>query len=386
MPAQGAIDADYRRIPEWERRIGIGGAAWSGRPVERDGARQRAATERSAVPPAAEDLEARVGRHRHGTPRRHGARRGAAPARARTTATVLVWVAALVLAGCDQDAGPTPDLDDAPGATTGTGSHSRLTARPSGDTGASLGYYEYLPPDEGSAMPLLVFLHGYDESGDGSAADLSRLLVTGIPRLIAEDRWPADRPFVVLAPQHLLPAPGTRDPAYLTCELRSHSGSCSMAVQHRKGNPPADSLCTTPEEIAGFLAFAVDRYDVDPGRVYLTGLSCGAFGVYEYLEEYHAARVAAVVTIAGDARPAWRAVGCELGAVPVWAFHGTADDVVDPAGTTSPMTRLGECRSPRPPVEVTVYPGVGHDAWTRTYDLSAGHDVYQWLLGFHRSP
>jgi len=31
---------------------------------------------------------------------------------------------------------------------------------------------------------------------------------------------------------------------------------------------------------------------------------------------------------------------------------------------------------------LTVYPGVGHDSWTRTYDLSAGHDIYTWLLSF----
>jgi hypothetical protein len=36
-------------------------------------------------------------------------------------------------------------------------------------------------------------------------------------------------------------------------------------------------------------------------------------------------------------------------------------------------------------VELTVYPGVDHDSWTRTYDLSAGNDIYDWFLGFSRS-
>jgi hypothetical protein len=34
-------------------------------------------------------------------------------------------------------------------------------------------------------------------------------------------------------------------------------------------------------------------------------------------------------------------------------------------------------------MELTVYPDADHfenDAWTRTYDLSAGHDIYAWLL------
>ena len=52
-----------------------------------------------------------------------------------------------------------------------TSSSERLTAHPAGSTAAPLGYYEYLPPGygEGEPSPLLVFLHGFGESGDGSA-------------------------------------------------------------------------------------------------------------------------------------------------------------------------------------------------------------------------
>jgi hypothetical protein len=35
-------------------------------------------------------------------------------------------------------------------------------------------------------------------------------------------------------------------------------------------------------------------------------------------------------------------------------------------------------------VRLTVYPGADHDAWSQTYDLSVGHDVYTWLLGHKR--
>ena len=40
---------------------------------------------------------------------------------------------------------------------------------------------------------------------------------------------------------------------------------------------------------------------------------------------------------------------------------------------------------PSPPLieaKLTIYPGVKHDSWTKTYDLSAGHDIYAWLLKF----
>jgi hypothetical protein len=55
------------------------------------------------------------------------------------------------------------------------------------------------------------------------------------------------------------------------------------------------------------------------------------------------------------------------------------------AGSTDPIARLMACPSPpRKEMKLNVYPGVGHDSWSRTYDLSAGHDLYTWLLGFSR--
>jgi hypothetical protein len=45
-----------------------------------------------------------------------------------------------------------------------------------------------------------------------------------------------------------------------------------------------------------------------------------------------------------------------------------------------------DCPSPpRQDVVLTIYPGVDHKSWDRTYDLSAGNDVYSWLLGFTRT-
>jgi hypothetical protein len=68
----------------------------------------------------------------------------------------------------------------------------------------------------------------------------------------------------------------------------------------------------------------------------------------------------------------------------IWAFHGDADGTVAPSGTTYPMNNLIACPSPpRRDAKMTIYPGVGHDSWTRTYDLSAGHDIYAWMLANH---
>lgn len=277
--------------------------------------------------------------------------------------------------------GPHPSLDQdfckVPGDLVGTGSADRMTFKPVGSTGSASGYMEYLPPDYAAATksPLLVFLHGYDEGGSGSAEDLPRLAGTAIPRFIANDGWPASRPFVVLAPQHVI----GDDPAYADCpEYRG--GSCVMAIQHSLGNAPASSPCMTPQEVDAFVNYAIAAYDVDPSRVYLTGLSCGAYGLWEYLAAHGNEKVAAAVPIAGDGRPAWGGAGCTLGEVPVWAFAGDADEVVDPAGSIETVANINTCPPPAVPAQVTIYPGVDHDSWTQTYAIGAANDIYSWML------
>lgn len=308
-----------------------------------------------------------------------------------------VWVAlSLILAACggvgapgtSSEASVASALASSPPsapAETGGGSSGRLVPRPIGGGEANLGYYEYLPPGygDGEPRPLLIALHGADGSGNGSLAELENLFETGIPDLIRSDVWPAHRPFVVLVPQH--EGPPSPPEIYASCEGVPLFASCLMELQHEAGHPADESFCMTPTELHAFLAYAIATYDVDPQRVYLTGLSCGAFAAYEYAATYGAEQIAAMVPIAGEARPAWKTAGCTLGEVAIWAFHGDRDDVVDVQGTIEPMNDLMDCPAvPDAGVELTVYSGVDHDSWSRTYDLTAGHDIYLWFLGIER--
>jgi predicted peptidase len=257
-----------------------------------------------------------------------------------------------------------------------------LKARPAGPGNFRLGYYEYLPPsytDGGSKSPLLLAFNGYGENGDGSADELGRLLFTGIPRFIYVGGWPTDRPLVVLAMQHHEVPPGFD---FSPCDGVQWGGSCAMRLQHQRGNA-SPAFCTTPDEVHDFINFALNHYNVDPDRVYVTGLSCGAYGVWEYLAQYGDEKVAAAVPIAGDGRPALRPAGCGLGAVPIWAFHGQLDDVVSPDGSIRPMNRLADCGGiPANERKLTVYPDLFHDGWDQAYSGSMGQDIYSWMLGF----
>jgi predicted esterase len=232
----------------------------------------------------------------------------------------------------------------APGPASG-----RHTARPSGTMqGTTAGYWEYLPPHygNGALYPLLVFRHGVGENGSGMMPDLQKVTVHGPPKLIEADQWPEERPFVVLSVQH----PGNG--------------------------------CPTAQEMDDFFQFALDSYDIDPKRVYLTGLSCGAIGSWNYLGEHVDETVAAAALVCGDGRSAFAKIGCELGKVPVWAFHGDMDDQVDEEGSIDTINGLKACTNPAAvDAKLTVYPGVGHDSWTMTYNLSnPANDLYAWLL------
>jgi predicted esterase len=242
------------------------------------------------------------------------------------------------------DAGPMIDAGP-PFVPDDRVSSARHTARPLGSIGAPQGFWEYLPPNygDGNDHPLLVFLHGIGENGNGTT-ELSRVVNNGLPRLIRDDAWPNSRPFIVVSPQH----PG--------------------------------SGCPSGAEVHAFMTWAIEHYDVDTRRVYLTGLSCGAIGTWNYLAAHLDSQIAALVPIAGDGRSAWNSRGCALGSTPIWGFHGDADNVVVEAGTITPLTNLMSCDPPADDIRMTIYPDVGHDSWTRTYNLSAGHDIYAWML------
>ena len=281
---------------------------------------------------------------------------------------------------------PTADIDlcKIVAPLIGTDSARYLTPRPIGSTSFPMGFYEYLPPSysaTGAKSPLLVVFNGYGENGDGTPGALQNLLWTGIPRFLDIGGWPTDRPLAVLALQHVEDAPGFD---FSPCDGATWGGSCNMQLQHDR-NHASPAFCTTPDEVHSFIAYAVAHYNVDPARVYATGLSCGAFGTWEYLAKYGSEQVAAAVPIAGDGRPAWDTAGCGLGSVAIWAFHGELDDVVDPQGSIETMTDLQACPGvPANRAQLTVYPGLYHDGWDQAYSGSLGDDIYTWMLGFSK--
>lgn len=191
--------------------------------------------------------------------------------------------------------------------------------------------------------PLLVFLHGGGERGD----DPQQLTAQPLPRTLART---TTFPAVVVSPQ--LPLRLT----FWTALIE-----------------PVDVLV---RRLAA-------RYAIDPRRLYLTGLSTGGFGTWEYGLRYPR-RFAALVPIAGGF-PGTSGVPrgiCALRNVPIWAFHGAADATVLPYQEEALVRALHRCGSTR--VRFTLLPGVGHSgSWHHAY---ADDALWDWLFSKRRLP
>jgi predicted peptidase len=201
-----------------------------------------------------------------------------------------------------------------------------------------LNYLLFVPAaygaDPGKKWPLILFLHGRGETG----TRLNKLKVHGIPKKVETQR---DFPFIVVSPQ------------------------CQYEFCWRYELPTLNALL---DEVVATQA-------ADTQRIYITGLSMGGYGAWS-LACLHPERFAALVPICGGGDPA---AVCSLKNVPVWAFHGALDEIVAPEQSQAMVDALQACGGN---VRFTLYPDLGHDSWTRTYDNPA---LYDWLLQQHRS-
>ena len=178
-----------------------------------------------------------------------------------------------------------------------------------------------------AGWPLLVFLHGRGETG----GELANVKVHGPIKAAASM---AEFPFLIVAP-HL----------------------------------PVDAYWE-PAAVLAVIDDVIERWPVDSRRIYLTGLSLGGHGTWATAVAAPT-RFAAIVPISGRGHPG---VACAIKDLPIWAFHGVLDAVVDEAGSRVMADAVRDCGG-KP--GLTLYPDAGHDAWTRTYE---NPKLYAWLL------
>lgn len=111
---------------------------------------------------------------------------------------------------------------------------------------------------------------------------------------------------------------------------------------------------------------------VDNKRVHLTGNSMGGYGTWE-LTGLRPDWFASAMPVCGGGIP-W--MSHNLTNVPIKAFHGILDTVVEPYESLA-MVRAVNLRGGH--AHLILFPDLAHDCWTRVYSTEANID---WLLGF----
>ena len=221
-------------------------------------------------------------------------------------------------------------------------------------------YKVYLPPghDARRRWPVILFLHGAGERGTDGVQHTE----VGLGRALREspERFPA----VAVFPQ----AP---------------RGGVWMGDLGRLATTALDQ---TMAEFGG-----------DPDRVYLAGLSMGAYGAWVLAFE-EPQRYAAIVSVAGGVVPPagrrtrlaqlpptlqaddpYAATAARLKHVPAWLFHGADDDTVPASESRQLAAALEQAGAP---VRHTEYEGVPHNAWDRAF---AEPDLPRWLFAQRRA-
>ena len=226
------------------------------------------------------------------------------------------------------------------------------------------GFGESLPNDYAAnptkKYPLIIFLHGSGELGNGSASSLTILNRIGITRLLYGKLFPssfsyggANYSFIVVAPQM-----------------------------------KTDNDWTT--SIQAVIDYCKKTYRVDENRIYLTGLSLGGVTAWEYASNSvtQGQTLAATLLVC----PGATASSAELkniaqSQLPVWVTANTGDPYYPPSMAQNLVAAINNLVPAPPKALLSIFDQAGHDAWTKTYDpafTQNGLNVYQWMLSHSR--
>ncbi len=239
-----------------------------------------------------------------------------------------------------------------------------------GSTAAKYGYYLYRP--YGYSLntlkyPLLIFLHGKAERGNGtnSLTVLNKVLNGGIPRMIKDGKWKPTNPMLVVSPQ-----------------------DCGLV------GSPNNWGGGNGLNLKGFIEYMIANYRVDPKRIYLTGLSYGGNGVYDYLVSQDDATnyIAAAAPIASYGHSKGFA---KCNDTPIWTFVGEGD-VMNFNTSKNFVTKYNaQLPVPRYKAKISTFKNAGHDVWTRTYTGSGiglanpiydpfNQALFTWMYSYQR--
>ncbi len=231
--------------------------------------------------------------------------------------------------------------------------------------------------ETGKLWPVILFLHGGGERGDGKA-DLEKLLLHGPLKEVWQKG--RDLPFIIVSPQ-MPPRDRPRTPRREEPEGEREPPPMTREITGEKPRwdpqGPPQGWWVYEKDVLNMVDATLKEYRADSERLYVTGLSYGGFGTFHYAGAYPS-RWAAVAPICGAANPEAlpRIAAAKL---PIWIITGGRDQVVRPEWVLQSAVALEEAG--HPDVRFTVHEDLPHDVWTRVYE---GWDLYNWFLQHRR--
>ncbi len=232
-------------------------------------------------------------------------------------------------------------------------------------TNTGLGYLEYLPLDyasSGKAYPVIIYLHGANETGNGTT-ELDKVSKWGPLKAVNEGNELCftvngkSRCFIVIAPQ------------------------------------TTDSVIWDLDLIDEAVDQALENYRVDKKLVFLTGFSTGGTGAwrYAYSDFNKPNRLTAIAPVSGRGDSTKLCYLADKD-IAVWAFHGAKDNLFSKDSTINKVNALNRCvPAPDPEAKITLYPDGGHNAstWTKVYDITHTYqspNLFEWFLSPNEPP
>lgn len=210
----------------------------------------------------------------------------------------------------------------------------------------SNGFAEALPDDyDGSKVfPLLVFIHGLGEQGNGN----TELFNVSKHGPLAQVKFNGFKtPFVMVAPQFL--------------------------KDYWPGNMNVDQVIT----------WAKSTYKVD--KVFLTGLSMGGAATWDYAQNNPTKLLAILPTCGALGANNTGAKAIADARLPVYATHNDGDPRVSYSNSTSWVNAI---KAAGGNAKLLTFQSTTHDSWTRTYDLTRkefdGYNWAEWMMQFYQ--
>ncbi len=199
-------------------------------------------------------------------------------------------------------------------------------------------YQLYIPPNvQAENTPLMIFLHGIRERGEGG-------YISGMFSSVIK-QYLKDIPAIIMFPQ---------------CRPNVYWSDAKM-----------DKMVMQEIEAVK------NEFSVDETRKYLIGVSMGGYGVWSFASEYPE-KFAALVSICGGSPLSngdrFSPIAEKIGKTPAWLFHGSVDEVVQVSESRNMAAAIRENGGN---VKYTEYEGVGHNSYMNAIGEK---ELMPWIL------